>query len=135
LPSSEERFGAVVQSEMERLHRESRQVATAGSTETNVANGDRLPWKPFSKELLVQLTREGKTVMVDFTAEWCANCKVLEKAVLNTANVKSVAIFPASNPNDPIVFKGGYTQQILIDALNQAGPSKSAGETRTALNQ
>ena len=35
----------------------------------------KLPWKTFSPETLAQARREGKTVMVDFTADWCPNCK------------------------------------------------------------
>ena len=40
-----------------------------------------------------------------------------------------LAIFPAANPNRPIVLRGGYTRQTLLDALKKAGPSK-----RTMLN-
>ncbi len=128
-------------------------------------NDDRLPWQPFSKELLKRLTRERKTVMVDFTADWCPNCKTLELAVLNTANVKSavlrngvvplvadytdippeltemlsllkagavpvLAIFPAQDPNRPIVFRDGYSTRTLIDALDKAGASQSIAETK-----
>lgn len=47
-----------------------------------------LAWRRFSFEELTQLTAEGKTVMLDFTADWCPNCKFLEHAVLNTAETK-----------------------------------------------
>ena len=35
----------------------------------------KLPWVMFSSEALAQARQEGKTVMVDFTADWCPNCK------------------------------------------------------------
>ncbi len=35
-----------------------------------------IPWKPFTPEALQQARDEGKTVMVDFTADWCPNCKL-----------------------------------------------------------
>jgi thiol:disulfide interchange protein len=50
----------------------------------------RLPWQPFNKQQFAQLTNERKTVMVDFTADWCLVCKVLERTVLNTEDVKGV---------------------------------------------
>src|SRR5690606_33999876 len=46
-----------------------------------------LPWEPFSLQRLEGLLRDGKTVMVDFTANWCSNCKWLEQWVLNTRPV------------------------------------------------
>lgn len=96
------------------------------------------------------------TVLVDFTADWCATCKTLEATILNTAAVRqkieehgivtikadcthenpdllgllggggvpTLAIFPADRPNDPIVFRGAYTRQALLNALDEAGPSK-----------
>lgn len=47
-----------------------------------------LAWRPFSVEELTRLTSEGKTVMLDFTADWCPTCKVLERTVLNTPETK-----------------------------------------------
>jgi thiol:disulfide interchange protein len=102
-----------------------------------------------------------KTVLVDFTAEWCATCKTLEAAILDTAEVRQaidrngvallqadwshdapevtkfmkllgaqqvpvIAIFPVDRPNDPIVFRGAYTKQQLLDALQRAGASKGS---------
>lgn len=43
-----------------------------------------LPWEPYSDSRLAQLQREGKTVMIDFTASWCANCIVNYNLALNT---------------------------------------------------
>ncbi|HVX10563.1 MAG TPA: thioredoxin family protein [Pirellulales bacterium] len=49
----------------------------------------KLPWQPFSVEELTRLTSEGKTVMLDFTADWCPTCKILERTVLNTEETKA----------------------------------------------
>lgn len=49
---------------------------------------DSLAWRKFSIDELTQLTAEGKTVMLDFTADWCPNCKYLEHVVLNTPKTK-----------------------------------------------
>ncbi|MBN1393857.1 MAG: thioredoxin family protein [Pirellulales bacterium] len=34
-----------------------------------------IPWKPYSPAAFQQARNEGKTIMVDFTADWCPNCK------------------------------------------------------------
>lgn len=47
-----------------------------------------LAWRAFSVQELSDLTAEGKTVMLDFTADWCPNCKFLERTVLNTSATK-----------------------------------------------
>jgi thiol:disulfide interchange protein len=113
-------------------------------------------WQPFSLEKLKQVAvDEGKTVIVDFSAEWCINCKFFEKTVLHTDPVEHaiassgavtmyadytdyppeidrtlkalrsngvpvIAVFPGNSPYQPIVFRGGYTQQDLINALQRA---------------
>ena len=42
----------------------------------------------FTAARLDKLLSEGRYVMVDFTADWCLTCKVLEKAVLKTDKVQ-----------------------------------------------
>jgi suppressor for copper-sensitivity B len=53
------------------------------------SEGDELPWQPYSQQKLDQLVREQKTVLVDFTADWCAICQVLASTVLNTQDTKA----------------------------------------------
>jgi thiol:disulfide interchange protein len=113
-------------------------------------------WEPFTLEKLQQVAvDEGRTVLVDFSAEWCITCKALEKTVLHTEPVEQaiaaagavkmyadfthqppeiqdtlhalrssgvpvIAIFPGDRPYEPIVFRGGYTQNGLIAALEKA---------------
>jgi thiol:disulfide interchange protein len=46
-------------------------------------------WQPFSLQKLKQVAvDEGRTVLVDFSADWCINCKFLEQAVLHTKEVE-----------------------------------------------
>ena len=109
------------------------------------------------------------TILIDFTADWCATCKFLEATVLhsepvreklerngvvlmkgdctnykevNDANimlkelgaggVPTIAIFPAKNPNAVILFRGAYTQEAILKALDAAGPSKLIESSRNA---
>ncbi|MEZ4534796.1 MAG: thioredoxin family protein [Cyanobacteriota/Melainabacteria group bacterium] len=50
--------------------------------------GDGTVWQPFSIEGLNKALNEGKTVFLDFTADWCLTCKVNEKTVIDTEPVK-----------------------------------------------
>lgn len=45
-----------------------------------------LPWVAFSERELQNAIRDGKTVLVDFTAKWCLTCKANEKLALNTSD-------------------------------------------------
>ncbi|MBS1953587.1 MAG: thioredoxin family protein [Cyanobacteria bacterium SZAS-4] len=46
-----------------------------------------IKWQPFSVEALDKELSAHKTVLLDFTADWCLTCKFNEKTVLNSAPV------------------------------------------------
>ncbi|MEQ8838133.1 MAG: thioredoxin family protein, partial [Lacipirellulaceae bacterium] len=127
-------------------------------------SANQLPWQPYSPEALAAARAEGKTVLVDFTANWCPTCKtnlkfainreeVLEKVEQNdvvtlladwtdkNATIKAaleeldsisiplMAIYPAGE-QEPIVLPDLLTKQMVLDALDQAGPSLDAEGTQ-----
>ena len=63
-------------------------LATAATRTTAVtADLGGIAWQPFSDEAVAAARTAGQTVFVDFTADWCLNCKVYERAVLKNAAV------------------------------------------------
>lgn len=51
-------------------------------------------WVPYAAETLAKAKAEGKIVVLDFTAEWCLNCKALESAVLHREDVVDALAVP-----------------------------------------
>lgn len=49
-----------------------------------------LPWVPYSQAALAQARAEGKTVMIEFTANWCVTCQLNYKFAIDTQAVKSL---------------------------------------------
>jgi thiol:disulfide interchange protein len=47
-------------------------------------------WVPYTEKRLNRLIAQDRTVLVDFTADWCPTCKWLEATVLNTQDVRDV---------------------------------------------
>jgi suppressor for copper-sensitivity B len=123
-----------------------------------------LAWEPYNEARLQQLQREGRTVLVDFTAKWCVNCIVNYNIAINTQqtgrlvrelgavpmladwtdhdeaigaklkeldsnSIPVLAIFPGSDPQNPIVLRDLVTQGEVLTALRQAGPSVTVPPT------
>jgi thiol:disulfide interchange protein len=49
-----------------------------------------LPWTDYSSDSLASAQEEGKTVMVDFTAQWCLTCKMNYYWTIDTDDVLDV---------------------------------------------
>jgi thiol:disulfide interchange protein DsbD len=65
-----------------------------------------IPWLPYTQGLAADAVRAGRTVFVDYTADWCANCKFNERVVLETAAVRD-----AMRQCGVVPFKADYTSE------------------------
>ena len=48
-----------------------------------------IAWQYYTPHRLAQAQQQGRAVVLDFTADWCLNCKYLEKTVLETPAVSA----------------------------------------------
>jgi len=48
---------------------------------------DELVWQPYSAKLLTETKAQGTPYLLEFTADWCINCKILERTVYQEAAV------------------------------------------------
>ncbi len=78
-------------------------------------------WKPYTAETLRTLLAEGRPVLVDATAAWCATCQVNELAVLDRPDV--LAMLDAQKV---VRLKADYTRpnpevKLWLASVNRAG--------------
>jgi thiol:disulfide interchange protein len=65
-------------------------AGTAGSFYALQPSKYQLAWQEYEESKLDQLVADGKTVMIDFTANWCQNCKLNLRVALETKKVKEL---------------------------------------------
>ncbi|QDV22276.1 protein-disulfide reductase DsbD family protein [Aureliella helgolandensis] len=127
----------------------------------------KLPWVDYNEAHLAQLRREGKTVMVDFTANWCLNCQINMRVAIDKEGVSEivhennvvpmVADWTGNSPEirekleelqsnsipllviyppdgEPILLRDLITESQVIDALKEAGPSRSPSRLASLVN-
>lgn len=58
---------------------------------TDADSDTELPWQAFSAAALADARATGRPVLVEFTADWCINCKVLERTVYRDPEVVQAA--------------------------------------------
>jgi suppressor for copper-sensitivity B len=63
-------------------------------------------WKAFDEEQIRPLVEQGKTVVVDVTADWCLTCKANKLLVLDTADIHALLTKP-----DVYAMKADWTER------------------------
>jgi thiol:disulfide interchange protein DsbD len=61
--------------------------AVALGFDGNSHGQNTLPWQPLTEHALADARAVGAPVLVEFTADWCINCKVLEQTVYADATI------------------------------------------------
>jgi thiol:disulfide interchange protein len=64
-----------------------------------------LPWQPYSPDRLAALRNSGKTVMIDFTANWCVNCQYNTHFAIEKPRVAALI-----NKNDVVPLLADWTE-------------------------
>ena len=78
-------------------------------------------WTPYTPQALDEALAQGKVVVLDFTAEWCLNCKSLEAAFLSRAPVKPMLLEPDVVPMVADVTSKGAPGWDKLHELGQTG--------------
>jgi len=60
------------------------------NTASHTGDDAALPWQPFAPETIARDVADGKTVLVDITADWCVTCQVNKRLVIDTDDVRAV---------------------------------------------
>jgi suppressor for copper-sensitivity B len=77
-----------------------------------------IPWQPFSPEALSKARTEGQTVMVDFTADWCPNCKWNSRWAIER---RAVLALVEKNRVVPLLADWTDESPVIKQALNELG--------------
>ncbi len=79
---------------------------------------EKLHWEPFTPAAVAEALKNGQPVMVDFTADWCLTCKVVEKTTLNTDSTRDVV-----DTHRFVTLKADWTDgsDEIRDLLNRLG--------------
>lgn len=65
-------------------------AATAAQVARLPARSTGDDWQDFNLALLQKALAQGRPVVIDWTASWCINCRVVERTVLGNAEVKAL---------------------------------------------
>jgi len=78
----------------------------------------KMPWQPFSPAALDGARSDGKTVMVDFTADWCPTCKWNLKMAVDTPKVRQLV-----DANSVVPMLADWTDEspMIKQTLNRLG--------------
>ena len=96
-------------------------VFVFSSCQQMASHESKFPWKPFSKQALVDAVAQHKPVVIDFWADWCPICHELDRTLFSVPGIQAklsqvIALrMDATNQDDPAV--QAILQQYQVDGL------------------
>lgn len=82
---------------------------------------DRIVWEKFSKARFNEYLASGRTVFLDFTADWCKNCGYNERFVFETDTVRKALIAKDAVPMKADLSHEGPRTEMLTDLRGRLG--------------
>jgi thiol:disulfide interchange protein DsbD len=76
----------------------------ANETTTAAPDAFGLIWEPYSEQRLATLLSQGRSVYLDFTAEWCITCQVNERLVFGSSEVRALIV-----QKNVVLMRGDWT--------------------------
>lgn len=115
--------GFILEKELSWRNPDYTSVLATGASES----GQGVNWQKWSHEALAKARAEGRPVLVDFTASWCANCQVNKKTSIEIESVakklkeiNGVAMMGDFSRKDPVIaqelrrFQRGGVPLVLV---------------------
>ena len=92
-------------------------AAATGVFAFNNVQWFELPWQEFSEAKLTSLLEQRKTVLIDFTADWCLNCHAMKAWVLDTYSTSEALKQADAVPLIADLSKSNPEAESLLDQL------------------
>lgn len=65
------------------------EAATVHASDASIIDGD-IAWRAFDSELVMRTLAAGRPVFMDYTADWCVNCKANERLFIEVDRIREV---------------------------------------------
>lgn len=92
-----------------------------GCLSTDTVCKDHIAWLSFDAKRVAAERKAGRPVFMDYTAEWCANCKTNEKVFIETQKVRDALVASGVLPMKADLTNDNDEIQAWLDKLGRSG--------------
>ncbi len=97
------------------------EAASSDCAPTDTVCRNHIVWSPFDTARVTREHKAGRAVFMDFTAEWCANCKTNEKVFIETDSVRKALVSSGVLPMKADMTNENDEMQGWLDKLGRSG--------------